>query len=134
MLNPSRYFVQFHGSMLETCSPCMVTRVSIPGPPFSFPLELKAGKEQRNLVSQCNAEVHCATITLHYLQHEPLVIRASGRGRQGSGDSRLSCRLQPSTLHTVWPAHNAAWYCLVQLLTDQQLPFKRAAVAAWRLI
>ena len=30
-------------------------------------LELTAGKEQRNLVSQCNAGVHCATITLHYL-------------------------------------------------------------------
>jgi len=29
--------------------------------------------------------------------------------------------------------NTAAWYCLV-LLTDQQLPFKRAAVTAWRLI
>ena len=29
-------------------------------------LELTAGKEQRNHVSQCSAEVHCVTTALHY--------------------------------------------------------------------
>jgi len=34
--------------------------------PHAASLELTAGKEQRNRVSQCNAEVYCVTTAHHY--------------------------------------------------------------------
>ena len=56
-------------------------------------------------------------------------------GATGGRDRVTAAVLKAATVHTVWPMHNtAAWYCLGQLLTDQQLPFKRAAVTAWCLI